>query len=519
MSVKKLRWMLLSIFILLFLAGCDCDDAEVMAFGVFADDPINGAVVSANPTFTWHESESCTPDRFKIWVDNYFYGGQSGHSEFADGSDTSHTLVNSLEAGKKYTWWMYAVAEDQTINGPPTVGKDFYVGPMCSGQPLLAPVLLSPHENAMITNIPTITFTWEYEGGCLPSSYLYQFATDIGFTDIVDTGVVTDHQMEVTKTFPDCSTLWWRVGASDGNSTGAWSSPSAFHLANSSSCPQIADDSINTAFIYMNLYADDCPSTGFAPSPGDPLNPGCVVSSSGLILHGDGENWGEPPLHEYTAQLGAGPCPSTGLDAGTNRFLVQTPGVYCVSITKAQSVMDSGMNPVNLQHGMWTEPFTYSTSTEVTVEMGPGPINASIAFGWDELDALFPMPYLESAVNCRYRPDPECPIFDIPMMGAQIPIFARDAKSEWKLTERFGVPCYVFLENEVILKAMEDVYGPGWELDQLPIFPDPGPCPILEIEKEKPKQTGCAAYQDAESCKIGGCYWFCGGSSCFCAGD
>jgi len=509
MSKKNKLWIILGILLTVLLSGCDCDGGEIAAFVVTSDTPIDGAIVSSNPTFTWHESESCTPNRFKIWVVSTFYGGESSHSEFVDGSETSHTLVSTLDSGKKYTWHMYAVAEDQSVSGIPSSEQDFYVGPLCSGQPILAPILLSPHENAMINDVPPLTFTWEYEGGCLPSSYMYQFATDIGFTDVVDTGVITDHQMEMTKSFPDCSTLWWRVAASDGTSSGPWSSPSAFHLANSSSCPQIEDDSINTAWIYLSLFADDCPGTGTAPISGDPLNPGCVISSSGLILHGDGENWSEPYLHDFVAQLGAGPCPSTGLDEGTNGFLVQTPGIYCVSITKAQTALTIDTSAsVNLQHGIWTQPFSYNTVAEMTVEFGPGHANTSVTFGWDQLDNLFPMPRLIEPKNCRFGPEPICPIYDIPMMGAQIPIFARDAKSEWNLTEINDQPCYILLEDAVILQAMQEVGEPDWQVADLPIFLQPDPCEEPEKPSSEPRQKACSEHKNNVSCRIDSrCIW------------
>ena len=520
MSPKTLRWLLLSFIFLIFVSGCDCDSAEISAFVVTSDTPAGGVVVSSNPTLTWSESESCTPDRYKIWIDNHFFGGSSGHTEFADGSDTSYTLSSALDAGKKYTWWLYAVAEDQSINGVPSEGKDFYVGPMCSGQPLLPPILLNPGNNQLLNTIPPLTFYWEYDGGCLPSSYMYQFATDIGFTDIVDTGVVTDHQMEVTKSFPDCSTLWWRVAASDGTSSGPWSSPRAFHLANSSSCSQIADESINTAWIYMHLYADDCPSTGFAPTPGDPLNPGCVISDSGLILHGDGESWGESSLHDYVAQLGAGACPSTGLDEGTNRFLIQTPGVYCVSISKAQTVMnlDTSLS-VNLQHGIWTEPFSYHTVAEQTVEFGPGSHNASVSFGWDQLDGLFVMPTLMEAKNCRIGPYPDCPIYDIPLMGAEVPLFARSADSEYKLSERNDMPCYIYLPDAEINEGLENT-GFDWRAEDLPFFRDPGPCPKPETKPDPDPETQpktCSDYATREECSAhstDGCKWNINSLSC-----
>lgn len=516
MPTKKFRWFLFSIIILLFLAGCDCDEDEINAFVVTADTPSGGIVVTSNPTFTWHESESCTPDRFKLWVHNIYDGGEIGKSGFADGSDTSYTAVTAMDPGKRYTWYMYAVAEDQAIKGVDSEKHDFYVGPMCSGQPLIAPTLMRPTNDLLITDPPPIDFTWEYQGGCLPSSYLYQFATDIAFTDIVDTGVITDHTMEISKSFPDCSTLWWRVAASDGISTGPWSSPRAFHLANSSSCPQIEDDSINTARLSIHMFADDCPDTGLAPSSRAALNPGCVVSSGGLIQHGDGEDLSEPFFWEYVAQLGSGACPSTGLDEGTSSFLIQTPGVYCVSISKAQtaSLALDTMVSVNLQNGMWTEPFSYNTVAEVTVEFGPGSDGQIAVFGWDKLDNLFPMPRMEEPKNCRFGPEPDCPIYDIPMMGAEIPIFARDAKSEWKLSEINDQPCYILLEDDLILKSMAEFGEPNWQIEDLPIFPEPDPCPPPVSESTK---KTCSDYSTRDLCSAHsaeGCSWNHNGNVC-----
>lgn len=512
MSSKKLRWLLLSVFILLFIAGCDCDEAEITAFVVTSDTPTGGVTVSSNPTFTWHESESCTPDQFTILIQNIRNDGGSGRTEKVFGGRTSHIAEFALVAGKKYTWYMFAVAE--TTKGVDSEEHDFYVGPMCSGQPIQAPILLSPHENAMIRDVSPLAFNWEYDGGCLPSSYMYQFATDIGFTDVVDTGVITDHQMEVTKSFPDCSTLWWRVAASDGVSSGPWSIPSAFHLANSSSCPQIEDDSINTAWLFAHVFADDCPRTGFAPVPRSPINPGCVLSSSELILHGDGEDSDEPTLSDYVTQLGAGPCPSTGLAEGENRFLIQTPGVYCVSISKAQTARSTlASDPINLQFGMWTDPVSYSTVVERTVEFGPGTAAAVVNFAWDKLDNLFIMPTLMEAKNCRYRPEPDCPIYDIPEMGAEVPLFGRAAETDWKLSALNGTPCYIFLPDAEINPELEKL-GFDWQAEDLPIFQDPGPCPEPESE---PREKTCSKYATRSECgahSADGCFWSPNSNSC-----
>ena len=98
-------------------------------------------------------------------------------------------------------------------------------------------------------------------------------------------------------------------------------------------------------------------------------------------------------------------------------------------------------------------------------------------------------------------------------MGARLPIFGRDEASEWKLTEINGQRCYIFLDNAVIMKAMEEINGAGWQVEDLPIFYPPDPC---EDPTTEPKQKTCSDYTDPEACKVAGCAWVVGAAAGHC---
>ena len=110
------------------------------------------------------------------------------------------------------------------------------------------------------------------------------------------------------------------------------------------------------------------------------------------------------------------------------------------------------------------------------------------------------------------RPDPIGPIIDIFPEGSFVPIFGRDQNSEWKLSRSMGVPCYLWLENDKINKALMQYSGPVWQAQDLEFYPQPAPCP-----KPDPKpgpgpgpasQATCSDYSDAISCRDAGCNWF-----------
>lgn len=505
MSAKKLRWFLLSIILLLLLAGCGpCDYAGYNNFIVIPDLPADGSIISSLiPDFTWHDDSSCTPDNFLISM----HGAGGSYSEYTliAGTESSYTWHESLNSGNQYNWRI-RVNADNGPTGPYSDYLTFYTGPVCSGDTLVPPGSGSPSPG-WITHNHLQEFSWSYPGSCLPPFYDYEFATDAAFTNVVDSGTTPDHKMFVEKTFPNCSTIFWRVRANDGSNTGPWSDPYHFHWVRAGTdCYQTHYLSDDFAWITVFLEEDLCDQTGeIAAWTPAPLHDGCMVE--GMIIVGDGTQT-KNNLKDFVVDLGAGACPSTGLDhkseGWATKFGVLTPGTYCITISRNQTVDYYGTK--NLMDGIWTSPRTNAILAEETVTFGPGLSDESLYFVWDEIDRPFLTLPLEFTYGCKFGPEDFCENYDFAQNGEVIPLIGRDANSDYKLTELNGVACYVSLNDAAINEALSKFEGFDWRAEDLPIFPEPDPCPSPD---SKPiNGFSCSNYGDKDSCDADvRCFW------------
>jgi hypothetical protein len=342
----------------------------------------------------------------------------------------------------------------------------------------------------------------------------------VGFTDIVDSGTTPDYKQIIDKSFPNCSTLFWRVRANDGTSTGPWSDARKFHWVTDETCWQTHYLSDSDARINVRLYQDICDQTGYHSSNVQILGQGCALNQDNNRIYGDGQkNSGDWYVWNYTVDLGAGPCPSTGLDQMEFDYLqdqeffhVLAPGTYCVSISKNQTITQNGPpNSQDLNDGIWTDPFTHDLVASKTVTLGPGTQDVYLKFGWDAYDLLarwIPMP---EQIWCRRGPEPICDPLGVIMEGEIIPILARDVETEWKMTSYQGQTCFVYLPavqmNEILSK------NPGNLLlaEDLAVFDPQPPCPTptpVPQEHRPTSPTGCAQYTDQRSCIAAKCNWY-----------
>jgi len=513
MSSKTNRWLILALFIALFLAGCRCDNSVIPTYYGIGDTPADGEITSLTPSFNWHGSDSCDPDEYLFRIEE---GGLThlGLVNTNIGPEAlPYTYVGGvgspLEPGKSYTWYLTAVNgatdTDPYVFGPKTEVGQFFTGPVCSTETLIAPDLLDPDPAGWVEDDPYL-FKWTYNGGCLPESYQIQFALDPGFTSISMTVNTTElYAQEILLTFLDCSSLWWRVRAFDGASYGPWSAGRDFHYIQSSGCYQWHYLSDDFAWINVRLYEDRCDQTGeIAAWTPAPLNPGCMVD--GMIIVGDGTMY-KNSMKDFVVDLGAGACPSTGLDQKTAGYLakfgVLTPGTYCVTISRNQTVDSYG--PQNLMDGIWTGPRTHTILVEETVTFGPGVGDHMVSFVWDEIERPFLTLPLDYTYGCKFGPEDICDDYDFAEKGEFIPLFGRDANSDYKLTQLNGVACYVRLPNAVINEALGKFEGLGLRAEDLPLFPEPDPC-----ARPEPESKTCSDYKTRELCgdhAADGCKW------------
>lgn len=491
MSKKTLALLLVIIPIVLLTAGCDpiCTTAEYATFDVVLDGPADGEIVSSlTPTFSWHHNESCTPDKFCatfFMEDTNYYN----FSLYTSGLNSFLSPVSALQPGREYTWHAYSYRTSGHLYGKSSEFRVFFTGPICSENPLLAPVLDLPTDKSWISPSSSYKFQWYYPGNCLPTSYAYEFSSDPNFTNILKSGVTSNHNMHLEETFPNCSSVFWRIAARVGSEVGPFSDIQEFTWGTYSNC---------SAEIRGMVYQDQCPQTSFYVPLGNQfvLDPKCKITG-GIGIHADGI-WDietEPTvLIDVRVDLGAGPCPSTGLDYkntpnGWYEFIVLTPGEYCVSITNQQS--SSSYNIGDLSNGIWTEPLTSQDVTGVTITLEDGYHKIKQNFGWDKIEQIFVIYELEKNTNCRAGHRMDYHVEAIALAGDLVPLIGQVAESDWKLAVVGEKYCYLYL--------------PGiYDLPQVDPPPEPTPTP----KASKPGGgDSYAKHTNREDCSAASCLW------------
>jgi len=516
MDKKKLLVVLLGGVLLLLLTGCKCTPEQMADLIVINDSPADGTLISSLlPSFSWH-SDSCEPSYYWLSIhengSNYLYAEST---QVPDNETSFDWVAPPLEPGKEYAWHVRPYLVDSgSISGSDSEETIFYTGPVCSGETLIAP---EPHAPNWIDHAGPQEFNWTYPGGCLPISYDYQFASDIGFTDIILSGTTTEpYAQHMVQTFPNCSSVFWRVRANDGTSVGPWSDSRQFHWVTDETCWQLHYISDDAARIDVRLYDDVCNMTRYDVPLNGWINDGCKREYNSALVHGDGE-YHYPPdydMSEFQVDLGSGPCPSTGLDSrefgGLQYFYVVAPGTYCVSISKNQTAY-SWFTPKNLMDGLWTNPLTLDTVAGKTIELGSGTQDMLVEFFWDEWDQSIVHFEVPENLHCRVGPDPICDPLKIPLAGEVLPILARDQETEWKMTSYEGETCFVYLTNAQINEDISKKPGIQLLTENLPFF-DPQPsCPTptpVPPEHQPTSPTGCAQYTTQRSCIAAKCNWF-----------
>ena len=517
---KRAFFLLVGLLIALLLSGCKCTNEGIQSYQVILDNPIGHVLAPSPVVFDWHGTDSCEPDHFHINIkENRYYGATEYDANLP--GDSFSQVIGTLPPATEHVWTMKAVNEydpQQTVGniGDSSEPGYFYTGPVCTGGPLLAPDLEIPRDPSHVPDLDNWIshsgpqdFQWSYPGNCLPESYDYQFASDAAFTNIVLSGTTTEpYLMHLYETFPNCSSLYWRIAARVGSTVGPWSDAWQFHWVEDETCWQNLYISDDAARINVLLYQDICDQTGYNSGSVSALSPGCAVNQNNNLIYGDGvSNAGDWFLWSYTVDLGAGPCPSTGLDqmefsyfAHDEYFNVLAPGTYCVSISKDQSPSQNGP-ALDMNDGIWTDPFTPELIAYKEVTLGPGTQDVFLEFGWDEYDLSvlwIPMPEM---INCRVGPDPICDPLAILEPEELMPIMARDRNTEWKMTAYGGEACFVYLPAVQVEAALADFPGTIFSLEDLPFFDPQPPCP-------EPEQVrACSDYKNQDNCAQAGCAW------------
>jgi len=520
--LKRILLLIVICIPLVFIAsGCapTCTEYELDHNSAYSQQPADGVIVgSLNPTLEWSFTTVCNPHEFRITLNKNY--PESGTVHNVSGNQRNFTISNPLEAGGKYFWNMYTTTADE-YNGRTTRDMTFYTGPTCSNITPVAPVLDIPADGEFVTPeyiSSPFEFHWHYPEYCLPSSFHFEFALDPGFATILYSGDTPDYKQFVEKSFSDCTTVYWHVAAKNGNLMGPYSETRSFSWIWDENCWMNHYPSDDFAEISGRVYREICTQTGiFVPSQFQ-LAPGCTRSTK-FGVHADGiHSYNEHGLYGVEVNLGAGPCPSIGLENmlsyganGKYKFVVSTPGEYCVSISNNQTGHDflSGKD-FNLWHGLWTQPITYDVVTGHTISLGPGYHEVRRNFGWDQYDV--PIYVFKQPTFCRQGPDPICNPLRIFELEEFAPMMARNAAGTWIMTSIQGEACYFYnfytqetkiTEDDVdmpVSKYLEQLY-------ELEVFPAPPPC-LRPTPTPKPSGGDtCSRFTDEQSCIQESCKW------------
>jgi len=515
MSSKRL-FILFTIPLLFLAAGCapECTMEEYSTFFPIITSPADGAILdhASQPVLDWTHEESCVPEYYAVHIARE--DGASGVTS-VPGDQTKYTMENSLLPGLSYEWYVEphgAFTGDgsgevnvQYITGNRSPIYSFTASGRCSPSELEPPVLTKPEDGKWIGDVfgygyTNVSIRWEYPGDCYPEYFHYQLAADPGFTNIITSGITDwdDHSQWVSV--PECARVYWRVEARTGNSSGGYSEPNRFTFMLDGTCWQ-NQQSIDASLIQGFVFEDICGSTVPYVPENVGISPPCIFGEP-FGVHADGiRARSEQGIGDILVDLGAGPCPSTGLDQfetqqnGMYYFMVQSPGQYCVSIDKAN-------NP-DLDHGIWTLPLTDQDIAQVTLDFNQGDDRILQNFGWDENDFLQIEFLVDLLSFCRAGDSSEhTAVAEVPA-GIMIPIFARNEDATWFATIVDGKRCFISIASG---KPEEDP-------NDLMIFPrQPGPVIVEEITAPKV----CSDYKTEDACMNHNCQWIWGRTGGYC---
>jgi hypothetical protein len=166
---------------------------------------------------------------FELASDSGFQTKVFARSSVTPGSDgRTSVTIDKLDIGRAYYW--RARAEDGA-NAGPYVTLSFEILP----QPEIGtPTLVSPVNNERVTSSkPTFTFNASSRNAAVGTiTYELQIAVDAAFAQVVGSGLITNQNAQITfvppNELPGNRQHYWRVRASDGETTGPWAGTQTF---------------------------------------------------------------------------------------------------------------------------------------------------------------------------------------------------------------------------------------------------------------------------------------------------
>src|SRR4051812_33947657 len=165
---------------------------------------------------------------FEVASDSGFSTKVFSRSGVAPGGDNRTSVqIDRLDIGRAYFW--RAWAEDGANTGAiATAGFEIFPKPAVT-----APGPVSPINNELVaTTTPTLrAANATFVGPVGALGYEFQVATDQAFSRLVAAGIVSEAGGQTTfnsSPLPNSASMFWRVRASDGDTTSGWSTTQTF---------------------------------------------------------------------------------------------------------------------------------------------------------------------------------------------------------------------------------------------------------------------------------------------------
>jgi hypothetical protein len=165
---------------------------------------------------------------FEVSSDSGFGSKVFSRSHIAPGGDNKTSVqLDRLEIGRAYYW--RAWAEDGANTGSiATAGFEIHPKPAVTAPSPIAPV----NNEQVSSTTPTLRVgNANFVGPVGHLAYEFQVSTDQAFTKLVAGGIVGEGSGQTTfnsSPLTHGSTMFWRVRASDGETTSAWATTQVF---------------------------------------------------------------------------------------------------------------------------------------------------------------------------------------------------------------------------------------------------------------------------------------------------
>jgi len=241
---------------------------------------------------------------FEVASDSGFATKVFSRSGVAPGDGKTSVQIDRLEIGRAYYW--RAWAEDGANTGAPgAAGFEIYPKPAVT-----PPGPISPVNNEIVSSATPVirASNASFVGPVGILGYEFQVASDQAFTKMVAGAIISEGSGQTTfnsTPLTAAATLYWRVRATDGETTSGWS--------------------------VTQVFRTPAPPAPTPPSPAPPSGGPCVSSNPQTIIQCERAKYGHMSSSQTVSflQSSARSLTSNGISGGPFGILRKSGGSSC----------------------------------------------------------------------------------------------------------------------------------------------------------------------------------------------